>query len=79
MCGQKLAILFERKRAEDRLYVCEGGPLGTLGLPTSWTSFGPPAAERPLTVEVLIELAALMAAIRNERPRPGVDTSAQEV
>jgi hypothetical protein len=62
--GQRLAILFERKCPEGRLYVCEGGPLGTIGLPVAWTSLGEPAAERPVTIEVLIDLAALMAALK---------------
>jgi hypothetical protein len=62
--GQRLAILFERKRPEGRLYVCEGGPLGTIGLPVAWTSLGEPVSERPLTIEVLIELAALMTALK---------------
>ncbi len=44
--------------------MCEGGPLGTIGLPAAWTSLGEPAAERPLTIEVLIELAVLMAALK---------------
>ena len=64
MKGQRLAILFERKRPEGRLYVCEGGPLGTIGLPAAWTSFGEPAAERPVTIEILIDLAALMTALK---------------
>ena len=63
MNGQQLSILFERKRSEGRLYVCEGGPLGTIGLPVGWTSLSEPAAERPLTIEVLIELAALVKAL----------------
>ena len=62
--GQKLAVLFERKRPEGLLYVCEGGPLGTIGLPVAWTSLGEPAAKGLLTIEVLIELAALMAALK---------------
>ncbi len=62
--GQRLNILFERKRPEGRLYVCEGGPLGTLGLPAGWTSLSEPAAERPLTIEVLVELAALVTALK---------------
>jgi hypothetical protein len=62
--GQRLALLFERKCPEGRLYVCEGGPLGTIGLPAAWTSLGEPAAERPLTIEALIDLAALMAALK---------------
>ena len=31
--GQRLSILFERKRPPGLLYVCEGGALGTVGLP----------------------------------------------
>ena len=66
MKGQRLAILFERKGSGGRLYVCEGGPLGTIGLPAAWTSLGEPAAERPLTIEVLIDLAALMTALKTQ-------------
>jgi hypothetical protein len=62
--GQRLSILFERKRPEGYLYVCEGGPLGTVGLPTAWTSLSEPAAERPLTIEVLVELGALLKALK---------------
>lgn len=43
--------------------MCEGGPLGTIGLPVAWTSLSDPAAERPLTIEVLVDLAALMTAL----------------
>jgi uncharacterized protein DUF5372 len=64
--GQLLNILFERKRPEGLLYVCEGGPLGTIGLPVAWTSLSDPAAERPLTIEVLVELAALMMALKKK-------------
>ena len=62
--GQQLSILFERKRPEGLLYVCEGGPLGTIGLPAAWTSLSEPPAERPLTVEMLSELAALVKALK---------------
>ncbi len=62
--GQRLNILFERKRPEGLVYVCEGGPLGTVGLPAGWTSQSEPAAERPLTVEALSELAALVKALK---------------
>jgi hypothetical protein len=62
--GQQLTILFERKRAEGQLYVCEGGALGTIGLPVAWTSLGEPAAEQPLTIELLMELAALIKALK---------------
>jgi Family of unknown function (DUF5372) len=62
--GQRLNILFERKRPEGRLYVCAGGSLGTIGLPAAWTSLSEPAAERPLTIEGLVELAALVKALK---------------
>ena len=62
--GQRLSILFERKRPEGHRYVCEGGPLGTIGVPAAWTSLSEPAAEGPLTIEVLIELAALVKALK---------------
>ena len=63
MKGQRLSILFERMRPEGLLYVCEGGPLGTIGLPAAWTSLSEPPSERPVTIEVLVELAALMTAL----------------
>ncbi len=62
--GVQLSILFERKRPEGRLYICEGGPLGTIGLPVAWTSLSEPPAERPVTIEVLVELAALVKALK---------------
>ena len=62
--GQQLDILFERKLGEGRLYVCEGGALGTIGLPVAWTSMSEPAAERALTVEALVELAGLVKALK---------------
>ena len=64
LTGQRLNILFERKRPEGRLYVCEGGSLGTIGLPAAWTSLSEPAAERPLTIEVLVDLAAVVKALK---------------
>ncbi|MBV9323086.1 MAG: hypothetical protein JO352_04765 [Chloroflexi bacterium] len=45
--GQELVVLFERKWAGGHLYVCEGGPLGTIGLPASWTSLSAPPGETP--------------------------------
>ena len=56
--------MFERKWAGGYLYVCEGGPLGTIGLQASWTSLGTPPGETPLNVEVLAELAALVKALK---------------
>ena len=63
LAGQRLAVLFERSGATGRLYVCEGGPIGTVGLPAAWTSLGGEPAAAPLSYEVLAELAEVIAAI----------------
>ena len=44
--------------------MCEGGALGTVAVPESWTDRIPrAAAERPLTAEVLADLFEILAAI----------------
>ena len=60
-----MAILFERRTPQGRLYVCEG-PLASisLGILEQWTDRGPEPAARPLSVEVLVELVAVIATIR---------------
>jgi len=63
LVGQRLPILFIRRRASSRLYVCEGGPLGTVTLPEDFTDRGLPPADRPLTAEVLADLAATLRAV----------------
>jgi hypothetical protein len=57
-------VLFERKWAGGHLYVCEGGPLGTIGLQASWTNLGTSGGESPLAIEGLIELAALVKVLK---------------
>ncbi len=57
-------MLFERTWAGGHLYVCEGGPLGTIGLQASWTSLGTPPGDTPLNAEHLPELAALIKALK---------------
>lgn len=61
--GQRLAVLFERRCAGGRLYVCEGGAAGTIGIPEDATDLAPAPASRPLTAEVLAGLVELVAAI----------------
>lgn len=63
LCGQRLAILFERRYADGRLYVCEGGPHGTIGMPEDATDRAPAPATTALTTEVLVELVAVVAAL----------------
>ena len=61
LCGERLVLLFVRRVGAGRIYVCEGGPLGSVSLPEDATDRGPEPAERPLTVEVLAALVALVA------------------
>ncbi|HJW12979.1 MAG TPA: DUF5372 family protein [Albitalea sp.] len=58
--GQRLALLFERRCADGRLYVCEGGPLGSIGVPEDATDRAPAAAATPLTGEVLAQLVEVV-------------------
>src|SRR5262249_13321937 len=66
LSGQRVAILFERTYKDEsrgRVYVCEGCPAGTVALPEHFTDRGAPAAARPLTFDVLLELAAVVSAL----------------
>ena len=63
MSGQRLRVLFERKLACGMAVSCEGGPLGSLMVPVTWTDRGPAVAQAPLTYEVLIDLAGVISAI----------------
>ena len=60
--GRRLAILFERRTPEGRLYVCEG-PVASIGILEDATDRGPEPAEQPLSLEVLVELVAVAAAV----------------
>jgi hypothetical protein len=67
LAGQRISILFERTYRDPtrgRVYVCEAGPLRTVALPEHFTDRGAAPAARPLTVDVLIDLAVVVAALR---------------
>jgi len=63
LAGQRLRVLFERRLAGGLAFSCEGGPLGSLMLPLVWTDRGD-AAAAPLSYEVLVELAEVVAAVK---------------
>ncbi|MCA1679823.1 MAG: Y4bD/Y4pK family protein [Actinobacteria bacterium] len=65
--GERLVVLFVRRIGAARVYVCEGGPLGSVGLPEDATDRGPEPAERPLSIEVLGALVALVADLGGEQ------------
>jgi hypothetical protein len=69
--GQRLEILFERRYVPaQRLYVCAGGPMGSIGIPEDATDRAPEPAAGPLTSEVLAGLVDVVAGIR-ARPSVG--------
>jgi len=63
LSGQRLRVLFERKLAGGVAVSCEGGLLGSLMMPLGWTDRGAPAADAPLTYEVLVDLAGVVSAV----------------
>jgi Family of unknown function (DUF5372) len=61
--GQRLAVLFERRMPQGRVYVCDAGASGTIGVPEDATDRAPSPAASPLTGEVLGSLVGLVAEI----------------
>ncbi len=62
-------MLFERKLAGGVGLSCEGGPLGSLMVPLNWTDRCPAGASMPLTYEVVVELAEVVAALKTRHGR----------
>src|SRR5512140_257442 len=65
--GHRLDVLQTRRWGASRVYVCDGGLLGSVVLSEEATDRGPELAERPLTVELLAGLAALVADLAGGR------------
>ena len=61
--GERLEVLYVRGLSAGRVYVCDRGEGRSVALAEAATDRGPEPAERPLTVGVLIELVAVIAAI----------------
>lgn len=70
--GERLEVLFVRRVGGGRVYVCEGGPLGSLGLSEDATDRGLEPAERPLSIEVLGVLVGLVAELGGGQDAAGV-------
>src|SRR5437867_2205037 len=69
LAGRRLRVLFERRLAAGVAVSCEGGPLGSVMLPLSWTDRGSAPAGLPLTYEVLVELAEVVSGIQGRHGR----------
>jgi hypothetical protein len=63
LSGRRVAVLFAKRRAGRLVFVCEGGPLGRVTVPESWTEHGPAPAAHRLTVAALVELDTLLTVL----------------
>jgi Family of unknown function (DUF5372) len=61
--GQRLAVLVQRDYPDGRLFVCEGGLRGSIGIWEDSTDRAPEPVPVPLTGDVLAGLVELVAAI----------------
>jgi hypothetical protein len=61
--GQRLEVLFVKRRGAYRVFVCAGGVGGRVTVPRSWTDRGEPPLAHRLSIEGLAELAAVTRAI----------------
>lgn len=66
LVGQRLEVLYVRREAAGRMYVCDVGNGRNVKLDEAATDRGPGPAERPLSFEVLVEVAAVVAALGGE-------------
>jgi len=64
--GQRVEVLYVRREATGRMYVCDCGDGWNMKLDEAATDRGPLPAERPLTFEVLVEVAVVVAALARE-------------
>jgi hypothetical protein len=63
LCGERLEVLYVRRFATGRVYVCDGGRGRNVALDEGATDRGPAPAEWPLSFDVLVELAVVVAAL----------------
>jgi Family of unknown function (DUF5372) len=71
LVGQRLEVLSAGRRGGGRVYVCDAGALGGVALLEEATDRGPEPAGRPLTFEVLVGLAAVVAELDELVDREG--------
>jgi hypothetical protein len=63
LSGRRVAVLLAKRRAGRLVFVCEGGPLGRVTVPESWTDRGPTPAAHRLSVAALVELDTLLTVL----------------
>jgi hypothetical protein len=64
LAGQRLEILYVKRRGDAVVFVCSGGVSGQITLPQAWTDRGEAARSDRLSVEGLAELDTLARALQ---------------
>jgi hypothetical protein len=64
LSGQRLEVLFVKRRGGDSVFVCCGGVSGQMTVPQSWTDRGVPALGHRLSAAGLAELVAVTRVIQ---------------
>jgi hypothetical protein len=64
LTGQRLEVLFAKRRAGATVFVCSGGAHGSITLPESWTDRGEPPGTGRLSAEGLAALGAVTRALQ---------------
>jgi len=60
LSGQRLEVLFAKRRGDGVVFVCGGGVYGSITLPQAWTDQGEPALAHRLSAEGLAALDTLV-------------------
>ena len=64
LAGQRLTVIFEKSRpGAERVLVCEGRSGGRVTLPVAWTDRAPVPFDHRLSIEGVVELCGLVAAL----------------
>jgi hypothetical protein len=69
LAGQRLEVLLERRCGGGRVFVCDAGGGRNLELAEDATDRGQEPGKRPLSFEVLVGLAAVIAALGGDAAR----------
>jgi Family of unknown function (DUF5372) len=62
--GQRLEVLYVKRRGADEVFVCAGGFSGQITLPLAWTDRGELPLARRLSAEGMAELGTLARSLR---------------
>ncbi len=62
--GQRLEVLYAKRRGADTVFVCSGGVSGQITLPQSWTDRGEQPLAHRLSADCLAELDTLIRSLQ---------------